>query len=210
MSGSGWQPYWLPSHAYIVGAFVMPSTFTGWLWRCSQAGTSDVTEPAWPAVPASNQALITDNTVQWTLTTGFRQALQMGLMTTLKDYRTANPTIVHRVSSVRPGTFAGEIPLFYLGMIDEQDTLTQGTWRRLLEAEVFYVDVQPDPDQLNNRQNFAVDTVMDALASAFHAADPRAIMEPLVEVEPRDFDEHGALYAGVMFKIRGYITVGRT
>ena len=210
MSGSGWQPYWLPSHAYVVGAFVLPTTFTGWLWRCSQAGTSDVTEPAWPAVPASNQAPITDNTVQWTLTTGFRQALQVGLMTTLNNYRTANPTIVRRVSSVRPSTFSGEVPLFFLGMIDEQDTLTQGTWKRLLEAEVFYVDVQPDPDQLNNRQNFAVDTVMDALAAAFHAADPRAIMEPQIEVEPRDFDENHALYAGVMFKVRGYITVGRT
>ena len=210
MSGSGWQPYWLPSHTYVIGAYVLPSTFTGWLWVCSQAGISDVTEPAWPAVPDPNQAPITDNTVVWTLTTGWRQALHAGLITTLTNYRTANPTIVHKVAHVRPSTFSGDIPLFYLGAMDEEDTLTQGTWKRLIEAEVFYVDVQPDPEQLDNRVNFVVDTIMDTLAAAFHAADPRSIMEPQVLVEPRDFDEKGALYAAVMFKVRGYITVGRT
>src|SRR5439155_12148752 len=46
-----WQPQWQASHAYALTAVVIPTTFTGYTWRCTTAGTSAGVEPALPADP---------------------------------------------------------------------------------------------------------------------------------------------------------------
>jgi hypothetical protein len=142
--------------------------------------------------------------------TGFRQALQAGIMQVLTDFAAANPTIVRKVLSVRPRSFSGELPIFFLGTIGETVTLQQNTRRRELTAEVHYVDTVPDPDQYNARSNFMWDAVLEPLTSGYHAAGGTSIQEPTIEIEPRDFDEAGTLYPAVTFTIRGYITEGRT
>lgn len=39
---------WASSHAYAVGALVVPSAANGHYYRCTVAGVSDVAEPTWP------------------------------------------------------------------------------------------------------------------------------------------------------------------
>lgn len=208
MSGAGWQPYWLPGQAYTAGAVVLPSTFAGFLWGCTVAGTSGATEPAWPD-PYTGTVTIADGGVTWQVKTGFRQALQAGIMSVCTAFAAANPTIVRRVSSVRPKSVV-EPPLLFLGNIDEVVTLSQNTRTRTLTAELHYVDTVPDPDQYNTRSNFIVDAIMEPLTAAYHAAGGASIMEPTLQVEARDLPEGPVLYPEVVFTIRGYILEGRT
>lgn len=211
MSGSGWLPHWLPGHAYTAGAVVLPTTFAGFLWGCTVAGTSGATEPAWPD-PYLGPAYqtIADGGVTWQVQTGFRQALQAGIMSVATTFRSANPSIVARVGSVRPHSLQGNLPLLFLGTMVETVTLQQNTRRREITAELHYVDIVTDPDQYNSRSNFVIDALVEPLTSGFHAAGGASIQEPTLQVEPRDLDEGGVLYPETVFTVRGYITEGRT
>lgn len=209
MTGAGWHPHWRPHHDYTAGAVVLPTTFAGFLWGCTVAGTTGAVEPAWPD-PYTGTVTIADGGVTWQVKTGFRMAFQDGIMSVCTAFAAANPTIVRRVSSVRPRSMQGELPVLWLGTIDETVALQQNTRRRDLTAELHYVDTVPDPDQYNSRSNFLVDAILEPLTAGFHAAGGASIMEPTLEVEPRDLDEGGTLYPEVVFTIRGYITEGRT
>ncbi len=63
-------PSWQASTAYtatedgdrLVGSRVKPTTANGWWYRCTVAGTSGASEPAWPITEG---ATVTDGTVTW-------------------------------------------------------------------------------------------------------------------------------------------------
>ena len=57
---------WQASHAYILGDYVWPSTFNGYRYVCTTAGTSASTEPSWPTTIGNT---VTDGTVVWTCIT---------------------------------------------------------------------------------------------------------------------------------------------
>ncbi len=54
---------WAPSEAQVVGDLLVPSTLNGYLYRCTTAGTTGTTEPAWPTVVGNT---VTDGTAVWT------------------------------------------------------------------------------------------------------------------------------------------------
>jgi hypothetical protein len=55
---------WVLSTAYAVGDWVEPTTPAGYVYKCTTAGTSDITEPSpWDTTPGGTT---TDNTVTWT------------------------------------------------------------------------------------------------------------------------------------------------
>ena len=57
---------WVASTAYIVGDYVRPtglSTFTGLIYKCTTAGTSDSSEPTWPT---DADDTVVDGTATWT------------------------------------------------------------------------------------------------------------------------------------------------
>ncbi len=60
VAGSG---SWAASTAYTVGEYVLPATPNGHLYKCTTAGTSNSTAPAWPT---TSGATIADGTVVWT------------------------------------------------------------------------------------------------------------------------------------------------
>src|SRR5438128_828382 len=126
MAGT-WTPTWQAGQAYLLTAVVVPTTFAGYTWRCTTAGTSGGVEPTWPADPSLTPT-VTDGTVTWTVGTGSRQALQAGLITLLTAFKAANPTIVRSVLTVRPRSFETvDLPCFLLGSMDETITHNQGT-----------------------------------------------------------------------------------
>lgn len=53
---------WTASHSYLVGDVVKPTTANGYIYECTQAGTSGATQPTWLTTEGAN---ITDGTVQW-------------------------------------------------------------------------------------------------------------------------------------------------
>lgn len=203
-----WQPYWLPNHAYSIGAVVLPTTWMGYLWSCTTAGTSGASEPAWPNPIGTGLETVTDGGVTWTINSGFREALQIGLVNTGTTFMNANPTILHSVLSQRPKSVNQELPMLYVGDIAESDTIMHDIWTRELRAEVFYVDVQPDPAEVNDRQNFVIDALTPALVVAFHSANPRSITSPVTVGDYQDEDEAFALYARIRWELSGVITEG--
>jgi hypothetical protein len=54
---------WQAATAYAVGEMVSPTSYTGYVYRCTTAGTSGGAEPTWPVTPDDTVA---DGTVVWT------------------------------------------------------------------------------------------------------------------------------------------------
>lgn len=177
MSGT-WQPYWLANTAYTVTGVVIPTTFSGFTWRCTTAGTSAGTEPVWPDPLLS--PTVSDGTVTWSVGTGFRQALQSGLAAVVQAFATANPTIIRAVKTVRPPSFeTGELPLFYIGDMTETIATSQGVRSRKFDGfSGFLVDhLGGDPYYSNDRMNFAADVLADLFTFNVHAASGRSIFQ---------------------------------
>lgn len=57
------HPAWAASTAYSLGDYVHATTFNGFRYECTTAGTSGTAEPVWPLVEG---ATVTDGTVVWT------------------------------------------------------------------------------------------------------------------------------------------------
>src|SRR5437867_2529439 len=112
-----WTPTWQATHPYTVLAVVIPTTFTGYTWRCTTAGTSAGSEPSWPADPSLTPT-VTDGSVTWTVGTGFRQAIQStvaGSVTGLVSaFAISNPTIIRSIETVKPLSFStAALPCFF-------------------------------------------------------------------------------------------------
>lgn len=57
------EDIWQSAGEYSVGDFVRPSTPNGFEYECTNAGQTDLSEPAWPKTIA---ATVEDGSVQWT------------------------------------------------------------------------------------------------------------------------------------------------
>jgi hypothetical protein len=168
-----WQPTWQAAHAYALTAVVIPSTFGGYTWRCTTAGTSGAAEPTWPVDPNANPT-VTDGTVTWSVGTGFRQALQAGVNAAVSAFAQANPTIIRAIKAVRPLSFANtELPCWYLGDMSESIATSQGTRTRTFSGFSGYL-----VDNLGavNRMNFAADVLADLFTASLHAASARSLL----------------------------------
>lgn len=57
-----WPDLWIPDTVYSVGDLVHPPTGNGFIYECTIAGTSGLTEPGWTTI---QDATFSDNTVTW-------------------------------------------------------------------------------------------------------------------------------------------------
>ncbi len=191
-----WQPKWQPNTAYTLTAVVIPTTFGGFTWRCTTAGTSSGTEPTWPD-PLISPTVTDGATLVWTVGTGFRQALQSGLASVVQSFATANPTIIRAVKTVRPPSFeTGELPLFFIGDMSETVATSQGVRSRQFDGfSAFLVDqLSGDPYYSNDRMNFAADVLADLFSFNPHAASGRSLFQH-VGTRDAEFDETGKYVA---------------
>ena len=60
--GSDWEA-WKASNTYVLGDTCIATTFNGYAYKCTTAGTSGTVEPTWPNTLG---ATVTDGTVVWT------------------------------------------------------------------------------------------------------------------------------------------------
>lgn len=191
-----WQPTWKASTAYVLTAVVIPTTFGGYTWRCTTAGTSGVAEPTWSVDPSTSPT-VSDGTVTWTVGTGFRQALQAGVLSVVTAFAAANPTIVRTIRGVRPLSYANtELPTFYLGDMSESITHVQGVRTRAFGGfSAFLVDNMGSPDESNNRMNFAADVLTDLFTANLHAASGRSILQHTATLDTEVPNGEGVLPA---------------
>lgn len=188
-----WQPGWKASTAYALTAVVIPTTFAGYTWRCTTAGTSGVAEPAWP--DPSVTPTITDGTVTWSVGTGFRQAVQSGVLTLITAFAHANPTIVRSVRGVRPLSFANtELPCFYVGDLTESITHAQGIRTRTFGGfSGFLVDAPSSIDEASDRMSFAADVLTDLFTANVHAISGRSIFQHVATIDTQEQDANASV-----------------
>ncbi len=173
-----WQPTWKAATAYALTAVVIPTTFAGYTWRCTTAGTSGNVEPTWPTDPSTTPT-IADGGVTWSVGSGARQAYQAGLVSIVTTFAQANPTIIRKVRSVAPLSFSNsELPLFYVGDMAESISTGQGIRTRTFSGfSAYLVDALGSPDESNDRMNFAADALADLFTANQHAANGRSIFQ---------------------------------
>lgn len=203
-------PTWVAATAYLAGAVVTETTGLP-LWRCTVAGTSGNTEPAWPT---ASPWTVTDGGVTWTLNTTFREDARAGISATLSAWQAANPTLLRKVWQVRPESFTlGDLPCAVLGNFSETITTMNGIRQRVLDGfTVELVDRTPDNAEAAARMDVLVDAMLDYLTAAYHAASGTSILEPIgVSDGGSGVSEATNLswYANLI-TFRGYVAEGRT
>lgn len=201
MSNSAiWAPYWAKNTAYTLTAAVIPTTFGGYTWRCTTAGTSAATEPTWPD-PTLGTTTIVDGTVTWSVGTGFRQALQSGIAALVQAFATANPTIIRSVRTVRPQNFTtASLPCFYLGGMSETVLTANGIRTRTFSGfSAYLVDVLGTNYDSNDRMNFAADVLADLFTLNVHAASGASIFQHVATLDAEE-DVGGVIYPALEFQ----------
>jgi len=207
-----WQPYWQAATAYLLTAVVIPTTFAGYTWRCTTAGTSGNAEPTWPD-PTLGTSTIVDGGVTWTVGTGFRQALQSGVYSLVKAFSAANPTIIRSTRTVRPLNFTNvELPCFYLGDMSESILTFQGNRIRTMAGfDAFLVDAPGSVDESNDRMNFAADALADLFTLNQHAASGRSNFQHVGTTDTQEQDASASnTYPALQFSFaETQVTEGR-
>ncbi len=194
-----WNPYWHATTAYALTAVIRPTTFTGYTWRVTTAGTSGATEPVWP-----NPLLtptVTDGTITWSADTAFRQQTQAAILSVVGTFKAANPTIIRSVESVRPGSYSGTsaLPVFYIGDMSESYQYVGQLWQRTMAGLTCYlVDQLGTIGDSNDRMNFAHDVLADLFTVNYHAINPRSILQ-LSSITDLEFEEGGSRFPALEF-----------
>lgn len=204
-----WQPYWKAATAYSLTAVVIPTTFGGYTWRCTTAGTSGNVEPTWPD-PTLGTTTIADGTVTWSVGSGARQAYDSGLLSIVTTFAHANPTIIRSVRGVQPPSFSNvELPCFFIGDMSESITHAQGVRTTTFSGfSAYLVDALASVDESNNRMNFAADALRDLFTANPHAASGRSIFQHVGTNDTELGDLH--LPALQFLFAQSQVTEGRT
>jgi len=203
---------WQANHAYALTAVVRPTTFAGYTWKVTTAGTSGNTEPTWPADPSASPT-VTDGTVTWTVGTGFRQAFQEALANAttgiLIPFAQANPDIIRKVHTVRPLSFAtSALPCLFIGDITEQAVTMNGVRQRVLTAPGGVVCPPSDPKVPNDQLNFLADVLADLFTANYHAVSGRSILTYTGTTDV-EFPEGNSSFPGLAFALQASVGEGR-
>ena len=149
---------WSSSNAYSVDDFVIPTVANDHYYKCTVAGTSDVSEPTWP----TDGSTVVDGTATWldmgvieyTLSTDYQVNYRIGLLEVLAnggiaDAETLKVTYDHNaisgytISGSTTPTIKAELLLEGINMADgkaiivrvDEATLTPGSGVDMLAAE---------------------------------------------------------------------------
>jgi hypothetical protein len=195
-----WQPVWLPNTDYTVTAVVIPETFAGNTWRCTQGGTSGNSDPFAGVNPGVTQT-VTDGSVTWELGTGFRQALQAGMLSIMQTFAAANPTIIRAVRHTRPRSLTTvELPVFWVGGFNETIETSVGVRTRIMDGfSCFVADRMGEPMESDDRINFVVDALTDVFTANYHAASGFSLLTHTATIDT-EFDEGGTIFVAVEFQ----------
>ena len=195
-----WEPVWQANHAYALTAVVIPTTFDGNTWRCTTAGTSGGTDP-FIGVNPSITPTVTDGGVTWSVGTGFRQALQDGVVGIVRTFAAANPTILRAVRHTRPRSLTTvELPVFWVGDFNETIETSQGVRTRTMQGFSCYAaDRLGEQMESDDRINFLVDVLTDLFTLNLHAAGGYSLFQHTATID-QEFDEGGVIFPGAEFQ----------
>lgn len=200
-------PAWTTLTAYTQGARVTPVTPNGLNWYALVGGTSAVPEPVWPV---SDPWTIVDGTVTWQLATSWRQLARDGAITTMRNFKTANPwAIPGEVLTSNPKSYSNmSLPGLYLDTIVESITYARGVRTRVVTIDVVLAVQAPDNDQAGAYTDIVCDALVDAFTAAYHAGDGSSILQ-LDSVAEVPLSEGQPLYLGNVYTLTATKAEGR-
>jgi hypothetical protein len=141
---------------------------------------------------------------------GFRTLVRAGVVATLTTYSTANPTLLRKVWTGRPGSLSiGELPCAWIDAVDaERIPHANGIRQSQLVARVTFADVVPDGPEAEARSDILIDAILDALTADYHSAGGNSITEPRAYAE-RLVSEGPVPYLAVDIEVLAYVAEGR-
>ncbi len=141
------------------------------------------------------------------MTTTWRQDLVAALVAILQDEQTANPTLLRKVYSSRPGSF-GETPAAYVGARHETITHDAGTRTRQFGNLTFVVvDSYRDNAQTGDLLDELVDNLVDRFDVSTNVQRVANAIIELTSVDDADIimegggDKPAVAYRGVVFTV---------
>ena len=110
---------------------------------------------------------------------GFRANVTAALVAVAQTYATANPTLLRKVESARPGGFA-ELPCAFVGTRNETVLLPGGdVMQRTIRPTLFVVDNAPDNIEAAERMDALADALLLAYAAAYHQVSGSTLLTPV-------------------------------
>ena len=143
------------------------------------------------------------------MTTTFRADIVAAVIAILEEESAANPTLLRKVYSSRPGSF-GETPCAYIGAHSESITHDAGTRTRTFDGLTFtVVDTYRDNTQTGDLLDELVDNLVDRFDLATNVQRVARSILALTSVADADIvvepggDRPTVLYRGVVFTLGG-------
>lgn len=140
----------------------------------------------------------------------FRTDTAAALVVILDAFTAANPTMLRRTFSVRPESFATDLPCAYLGPRPEAISHTMGTRERVMNPSIVVVGTA----QLNAASMAAFDALVDAMAdhlSTYAHVVPNTIWDRMTVEDDREEIGDGTSLPSVRFTYQNLSKrVGRT
>ena len=126
---------------------------------------------------------------------GFRRNVVTAITTVAQTYATANPTLLRKVESARPASFA-ETPIAYVRTRSESLLYPGGdVQQRTIRPVLVVVDAAPDSIEQADRMDDLADALIAAYAAAYHQVSGSTLLTP-VGLEDIEDEVGGVSYPG--------------
>ena len=110
---------------------------------------------------------------------GFRSDVTAAIVAVAQTYATANPTLLRKVLSARPGGF-GELPCAFVATRNETVLLPGGdVLQRIIRPVLFVVDAATDNIEAADRMDDLADALLLAYAAAYHQVSGSTLLTPV-------------------------------
>lgn len=103
-------PEWIASNGYLVGDKVQPISGNGFVYVCTVAGVSGLSQPSWPVVTIGTT--VVDNTCTWALVGAHHAITEIKLALSSGALAGATGGVAMNVATTISGGIAGAIPIY--------------------------------------------------------------------------------------------------
>lgn len=126
---------------------------------------------------------------------GFRRNVSTALAAVAQTYATANPTLLRKVETARPASFA-ETPIAYVRTRSEALLFPGGDiQQRTIRPVLVVVDMAPDSIEQAERMDDLADALIAAYAAVYHQVSGSTLLTP-VGIEDIEDEVGGVSYPG--------------
>jgi hypothetical protein len=134
-------------------------------------------------------------------TTTFRRDVTTQLVAMGNDFKDANPTLLLRVFSRRPGGFTGDLPAVYVGSHNENIRHDSGLRIRTMEPQLVLVGHPTGtPDEVADEMDTLVDSFLDYITLHPHAISSNTVTS-VTQIRDVELELDATVYPAAVFTL---------